>query len=343
MSTTISMVLGILFWVLAVVAVLLQAWMWGPKFWDEANHRTTAPPFWLGVHRWVGYAFVAIYLAMMWNMVPRLWSYQFELPARTVIHAVAAITLGVLLVTKLAILKFFRHFESSAMPTLGFSILLTTTILSALSIPFALRAHGIGNDVVQPANIARVERLLREAKVREGAAVTADELRHGRQVHTTKCAYCHDLRTVLVKPRTAAGWHDVVLRMLEKPAVFGDAVTEAEVPAVTAYLVAITPDLQSSAKRKGREDDARRARVASLEAARTATVAAFDEVSAKKLLEARCTECHELDELDEHGGDDAAGWAKVVREMVSEEGAEVTEGEAAQLVQLLARTRPRKE
>jgi cytochrome c5 len=343
MNTTVSMVLGILFWVLAVVAVLLQAWLWGPRFWDEANHRTTAPPLWLGVHRWVGYAFFVIYLVMMWNMVPRLWSYQFELPARTVMHAVAAITLGVLLITKITILKFFRHFESGAMPMLGFSILLTTTILSALSIPFALRAHGVGNDVIKPANVARVERLLREAKLRGEGQVTAEELRHGRQVLTTKCAYCHDLRTVLVKPRTAAGWNDVVQRMLEKPAIFGDAITEAEVPAVTAYLVAITPDLQHSAKRKQRDDEARRVRVAELEATQTATAAAFDEAAAKKLLQARCTECHELDELDEHGGDDAAGWAKVVHEMVSEEGAEVTEAEARQLVELLARTRPRKD
>src|SRR5687767_7801886 len=119
MTTTLSMWLGMMFVLLGVLAVLLQAWLWNPKYWDEVAKKTHAPRAGLIAHRLVGYAFAAIYVVMMVYMLPRLWEYQVELPARTVIHAVAAIVLGVLLITKIAILLFFRHFEE-AMPKLGF-------------------------------------------------------------------------------------------------------------------------------------------------------------------------------------------------------------------------------
>ena len=42
-TTTLSMWLGILFLGLGITAVLLQAWLWGPKFWDEEAKKTRAP------------------------------------------------------------------------------------------------------------------------------------------------------------------------------------------------------------------------------------------------------------------------------------------------------------
>ena len=91
MSTTLSMWLGIAFLALVIVAVLLQAWLWGPKFWNEEEKKTEAPKFWLRMHALAGYAYGVIYVVMMWNMLPRLWEYQYELPARTVVHAVVGI------------------------------------------------------------------------------------------------------------------------------------------------------------------------------------------------------------------------------------------------------------
>ena len=54
MSTTVSMWLGIAFFFLAIAAVLLQAWLWGPKYWDEAAKVTRAPKAWLRVHAATG-------------------------------------------------------------------------------------------------------------------------------------------------------------------------------------------------------------------------------------------------------------------------------------------------
>jgi cytochrome c5 len=340
-STTVNTIFGLLFLVLAIVAVLLQAWLWGPQFWDDVGKKTRAPRAWLRVHRAVGYAFAIIYVFMMWQMVPRLWHYQFELPARTVVHVVAAITLGVILVTKISIIRFFRHFEE-AMPTLGFGILLCTIILSVLSFPFSLRAHALNRS---PENVRRVQRLLTELSL-HGADVTklsdARGLERGREVLTTRCVTCHDLRTILTKPRDARGWYDIVQRMAEKPMVIGEPIADSEIPFVTAYLIALTPGLQASVKLKSAgtqkqiaADDA----VQSLSAG--APVEAVDPKVAGALVQKRCTECHDLDELDEHGGDDEAGWRKILNKMVAEEGAQVTAPEARTIVSFLIATRPK--
>ena len=48
-----------------------------------------------------------------------------------------------------------------------------------------------------------------------------------------------------------------------------------------------------------------------------------------------------LDEVEAHGGDDRAGWAEVVRRMVEDEDAEVSETEAPIVVRWLAETYPK--
>ncbi|MCA9654463.1 MAG: c-type cytochrome [Myxococcales bacterium] len=348
MSTTISMWLGIAFLMLAIIAVLLQAWLWGPKFWDEEAKLTRAPKFWLRMHALAGYSYGVIYLVMMYFMLPRLWEYQYELPARTVIHAVLAIAIGVLLITKIMILLFFRHFEE-AMPRYGFGLLICTVAMIILSVPYALRAHDLEGRTTDPENIQRVRTLMAEIELPEGIdrdfLVTEAGFERGRDVLVHKCITCHDMRTILAKPRTAKGWYGINERMLEKPAVFGDALDEADIPYVTAYLVAITPDIQKSAKQK-REDSrevlARTNRmVDAAHAADTSPGVKVDEKAGDALLQGKCIDCHELDEVEEHGGDDVAGWRSVIAAMV-EEGTELTQEESELLAHYLAVRYPAK-
>ncbi len=384
MSTTISMWLGILFVGLGVAAVLLQAWLWNPKYWDEVNKKTNAPRAWLMVHRWVGILFTVIYVALMWEMIPRLWEYQVELPARTVMHAVASIVLGVLLFTKLIILRFFRHFEES-MPALGFGIMVCTIVLGTLSIPFALRAQGVGVEAFNDSNIERVRKLMGRIEMAEGApdvdTLTSDDgFSRGRQVLVGPCVRCHDMRTVLAKPRSAKGWYKVVDRMLEKPSVFGEPLDAADVPYVTAYLVAITPEIQESRQLEAEAERKRGELVSGVLAqltgggtAPTPTVAPdaapagdsggvadgetpkpapaakpapapapakVDTSNGPALLEQYCTDCHELDEVYDYGGGDLAKWTQVMKDMIVDEGAEVPEDEASIITQFLAEKYP---
>ncbi len=382
MNTSLSMWLGISFLVLGILAVLLQAWLWNPKYWDEVNKKTNAPRGGLLVHRWVGIAFTIIYVVMMWEMIPRLWEYQVELPARTVIHATAAIVLGVLLFTKLIILWFFRHFEES-MPTLGFGILICTVIISVLSIPFALRAEGLGVDAFEQKNLERVRRLLAKVEFNQEGVdidelVGTDGLKRGRRVLVEDCVRCHDMRTILVRPRTAAGWYKVVDRMTEKPSVFGEPTRPEDVPYVTAYLIAITPEIQES--RKLEEEDAQQrnevlaglvrkvagvgervpepadatdsqgapaggsegtsdAAVAEKPPAEPTAAVVVDDARGAELLEQYCVDCHELDEVTDYGGADRDGWTTVMTDMV-EEGAEVPEADADALITFLTAKYP---
>jgi hypothetical protein len=249
-NTTISMWMGIAFVLLAVVAVLLQAWLWSPQYWDQRTRTTRAPPFWIGVHRVAGYLYGGIYLIMMWEMLPRLWEYQVELPARTVIHAVAALAIGVILATKIFILRFFRHFEET-MPALGFGLLLCTVILASLSLPFVIRAHGATMDLDE-ASVARVRTVL--AGLDLPADLGAERLtsergfKRGRDVLVHKCTPCHDMRTILSRPRSGESWLDLNQRMAEKPQI-GEPLTRSDVYYVTAYLVAVTPGIQESARK----------------------------------------------------------------------------------------------
>jgi cytochrome c5 len=344
MSSTLSIVLGLAFVVLGFTAVMLQAWLWG---FPMDGDRSTAPRVWTNIHRLVGVSFVVIYVTMMFYMVPRLWEYQVELPARTVMHATCAIVIGVLLLTKLAIIRLFPHF-SGALPALGLGLLINTVILGSLSLPYALRAHSISGDTLSPQNLERVQGVLAGLPLPEGydpaVLATPRKLEEGREVLTRKCTVCHDLRTILAKPRSGPGWFNVVVRMAEKPIIMGDPLDERDIPPVTAYLVAITPDMQQSAKvrMKAANDQAERAaEVADMPVDADAEKAApaYDIKQAEVVFKARCTQCHELDEVTAHGGDDEAGWSKVVKRMVEDEDAEVNEEDARTIVRYLAETR----
>ena len=181
MSTTLSMWLGILFVVLAVVASILQAWLWSfPMVPDpggpDPNGKSTAPKLWTSVHRLLGLMYVVIYVILMIEMVPRLWEYQFELPARTVMHACMGIVIGVLLVTKISIIRWLQHF-GKALPALGLGLMTCTIILATLSIPFALQAHDFG-DALRPENLDRVKRHLGQIEWAE-ENVDVEALREG--------------------------------------------------------------------------------------------------------------------------------------------------------------------
>ncbi len=350
MSTTLSMWLGIAFLALAIIAVLLQAWLWGPKFWNEELKKTEAPKFWLRMHALAGYAYGLIYVVMMWNMLPRLWEYQYELPARTVFHAVVGITIGVLLICKILILVFFRHFEES-MPYYGFGLLLCTVILSTLSIPYAVQAHDFSGKTTDPENIERVQKLLAnvdfgEQEVDIEELTTREGFEKGRQVLVRQCIVCHDMRTILAKPRTPQRWYEVSMRMLDKPSVFGEQLRVEDIPAVTAYLAAITPEIQKSTKerRLAEREEAKNndAMVDMAHAAEVVAVAKIDPAKGQALLEEHCTACHELDENESHGPDDLAGWRSVVAAMV-DEGAEIDDEIASEIALFLSQKYPAKD
>lgn len=338
MDIALSVTLGILFLITGSAAVFLMFYLWGFPY-DKETRTSAAPPSLMRLHRILGWVYVLIYVVMMYEMVPRLWLYQVELPARTVVHLMLGMTIGVILVLKLSIIRFFRHLEEW-MPALGVGLLLCTVLLSGLSIPFALRefalaSSAVGGGVYSIENRERVARLLplaglpKEAPLVELAGL--DALRSGRNVLVRKCVECHDLKTILIRPRSPAAWWKTVERMAVKP-TFGAPMTERELWTVSAYLVAITRDIQRSVKVQKRADaerqesrDALRDLVAAEDA--TAGVLAVDAATAQSTYESLCTQCHEFSDVEGEMPTTSAEIDDLLQRMIDENEMEATEEE----------------
>ena len=252
MSTATSTIFGLIFLGLANASVFLMYKLWGYPF-DHETRTSAAPKSLMFIHRAIGYAYLILYIFMMWHMVPRLWNYQVELPPRTVAHLMLGITIGVLLLVKISILRFFRHFEE-AMPYIGTALLICTYLLIGLSIPFTLREST--RRVFSDASIERTHTRLQMAGLPPDAPLdklaTRRKLREGQDVLLKKCVQCHDLRTILARPRTPPDWVRTVDRMAIKPMI-GEPISLEDQWTVSAYLIAITPELQVSAKEQRRQ------------------------------------------------------------------------------------------
>ena len=256
MSTATSTIFGLIFLGLANASVFLMYKLWGYPF-DHETRTSAAPKSLMFIHRVIGYVYLILYIFMMWHMVPRLWNYQVELPPRTVAHLMLGITIGVLLLVKVAILRFFRHFEE-AMPYIGTALLICTYLLIGLSVPFTLResVRQVSSNIFSDASLQRTHTRLQMAGLPPDAPLdklaTRRKLREGQDVLLKKCVQCHDLRTILARPRTPPDWVRTVDRMAIKPMI-GEPITLEDQWTVSAYLIAITPELQVSAKEQRRQ------------------------------------------------------------------------------------------
>jgi len=147
MSTELNVALGVAFVVLAFSATLLMYHLWGYPF-DAKKHRSSAPRWAMNLHRALGWAFVVIYIYLMMQMIPRMWTYQVELPARTVLHLVIGFSIGGLLLVKILIVRFFKHLESSLAPALGTTVFVLTLTLLGLALPLVWRERVLTNQAL---------------------------------------------------------------------------------------------------------------------------------------------------------------------------------------------------
>jgi len=336
--------LGILFVVVGFAAMFLMYHLWGYPF-DKLTRTSAAPKWAMLLHRLLGYAFVAIYILLMWKMMPRLWQYQVEFPARTVVHIVVGFSIGFLLLIKIMIMRFFRHFEEW-MPYLGTAIMLGTIVLIGLSIPYAFQERQLAEAALDEQNRIRVAQLLPTASLPPDAPApselsTRDSLESGRDVLLDNCVKCHDLKTVLAKPRSPSGWWQTVERMSEKPALF-DPITERDMYDVTAYLIAITPDLQKSSKQKYQAQVARETMVSNAasviaspgtpepgggSAVAPPPAKPIDLAKAKQTYEEVCSQCHDLGEITKAPPKTAADSRAMIQRMIKDNEAEMTGGQ----------------
>ncbi len=167
-------------------------------------------------HRVFGYVFVAIYLILILQMVPRLWSYQIEFPPRTVVHIALGMAVGILLLVKVGIVRYFRRLEKDLVPQLGTCLLVCSTVLIGISVPWAFQEAYATATLLTPSNRLRVETLLAQAGLepaqcramrRPVLCVTASACCVRPASTVTTCARCWPSRARRrCGGRPSAGW-----------------------------------------------------------------------------------------------------------------------------------------
>lgn len=289
-------------------------------------------------HRVFGYVFLTIYVLLVVQMVPRLWTYQIEFPARTVVHISLGMAVGAILILKIAVVRFFRRLDQALVPSLGTSVLVGSVVLIGISVPSAFREALATGRMFTEENLQRVRSLLARTGLDEAESTrwaSSDSLRAGQRILRQECIACHDLRTVLAKPRTPDNWRQTVRRMADRTTLL-NPLEEDEQWQVTAYLIALSPQLQKSSRQLRDEHDRRdrSKQAAAAVASEEAQPATYDPAAAKQLFEKKCSQCHKtaLVSKSPPGSEGEAG--ELVARMV-EEGLEATREELTQIVRYL--------
>jgi mono/diheme cytochrome c family protein len=233
---------------------------------------------------------------------------------------------------------------------LGITLFVCTTVLIGLSTPLALREaymsrHATPGTALGKRGVERVKALLPGAGLPAGIPLqqiaSPSGLSRGRGVLLRKCVQCHDLRTILAKPRTPESWVDLVKRMAER-SVF-DPISETEQWYATAYLVAISPDLQKSVQLKRQQERMQvRATTVPTPAAPARIPAGpprevADLTKAKTVFESTCSGCHALTNVEQAPPDSEVAARELVGRMV-DNGLSADQATRDQIVAYLTRT-----
>ncbi len=297
-----------------------------------------------GAHRWFGYLFVGIYLLMLWQMVPRLWTYQIEFPPRTVVHIVLGIAIGAVLLLKILVVRFFPMLDASLVSRLGSSVFIGSVILIGISAPFALQEvflerSTVAEGLYSEENLQQLHSRLVGLGLDSGEAARYGSpvgLRAGRQVLRRDCIECHDLRTVLARPRTPENWRMTVRRMADRTTML-DPLDEEQQWLVTAYLIAISPQLQQSTQQLRDQETLSRDTRAAVRTAQPGEPSVFDQDAARQVFESKCAQCHPVTLVDMVPPESAEGARDLVARMV-DEGLVATAEELSQIVHYLTVT-----
>ena len=353
MTTFWNSIVGLAFVGIAMALTFLMFYLW--KFpYDKALNKSSAPMSLVRVHRLLGYVYVIMYIYLMYQMVPRLWSYQIELPTRTVVHLTLGLSIGIILVIKIAIVRYYKHMEAKLVPFLGVALLICSMLLIFLALPFSLREVYLntqalaGDDAMTMERIQRVRDQLPNAGIEDAATVerlaTRSSLNSGRDVLMNKCTQCHDLRTVLARPRTPDSWFQTVRRMANRSTVL-NPIPEEDQLLVTAYLIAISPTLQKTlADRRHQATDAAKMQKNSLSKAMdmmgeqaSGEEKTFTAEQAKSAFENRCSQCHAFTQIENAPPANRDAANQLVQRMIGH-GLTVSSDELEQIIEHISST-----
>ncbi|HEX9985752.1 MAG TPA: hypothetical protein VGF69_21010 [Thermoanaerobaculia bacterium] len=210
--------LGLLMASIAIVNAALMAWLWRFPMKPDPTGRdphgvSTAPRMPTNIHRALGYLFVLTYLALLVEMLPRMWEFRV-VTAWSAAHGALGVAVGVLLAVKIAVIRRFQRF-GHRLPWIGGTLAATTLLVVALGVIPAWR-------VIQP------------------LTPLTPELQRGRDVVANKCNQCHGASVIAEEREDARKWDRITREMqrfsLEIPGK--EPISEEERLAAAAYLSA---------------------------------------------------------------------------------------------------------
>lgn len=208
--------LGFTMAAIAIVNASLMAWLWRFPMQPDPTGRdpngvSTAPRSWTNLHRALGYVFVLIYVALLFEMLPRIWEFRVATSV-SVVHGMLGIVVGVLLVTKIAVIRRFRRF-GNRLPWIGGALAASTLIVAALGIVPAWQ-------VMRP------------------LAPLSPRLAEGREVVSAKCTQCHGASMIAGEREDARKWARITREMqrFSRTIPGKDPITEDERLLAAAYL-----------------------------------------------------------------------------------------------------------
>lgn len=143
-------------------------------------------------HKLLGYLFVAIFVFMLVDMIKKVGAYQDEVNTRTVIHIALAISIGPLLILKIAIVRKYRVLTGSLL-TLGTGIFAISTVFVALTAGY----YYLHQSDVRYTSITSVDKDILDNDT-------------GRHFVFKRCGKCHTLERVFRSFKTKTGWSKTV-------------------------------------------------------------------------------------------------------------------------------------
>ncbi len=224
MGLTGTLVLAGTFVAVGVVATALQAWLWrfpmvGDPSGRDPHGVSTAPRGWTNVHRALGLAFGAIYVALLAVMAPRLWRPGAVPEDLGLAHVVVGLLIGPVLAVKVLVIRRFQRY-GHRLPWLGGTLCAAAVVAVALVAPAAAR-------------------LLVVFEPDPGGRLAA-----GRAVVHGRCLQCHGPTRIAGEDEDLVGWREVTAEMQRRAARTPGirVITDAEAELAAAFLAAALPD-----------------------------------------------------------------------------------------------------
>jgi hypothetical protein len=220
---------------IAIINTALMAWLWRFPMQPDPSGRdpngiSTAPRSATNLHRALGYVFLLLYAALLVEMVPRIWEFRVATTVG-VLHGILGIMVGMILATKIAVIRRFRQF-GNRLPWIGGALAVTTLIVAALGVIPAWT-------VIRP------------------LANLSPELSQGRDVVSRKCNQCHGASTIAAEREDARKWERITRRMqrFSRTIPGKEPITDHEQILAAAYLAQTLGEGDDDRHDEGEEEE----------------------------------------------------------------------------------------